>query len=60
MLTEHDFTCPYCLQPISMLLDLSAGSQSYVEDCEICCHPIGISYRAAGGELTAFEAQRLE
>jgi hypothetical protein len=54
MLEEHSFTCPYCWQQISMLLDLSAGEQSYVEDCEVCCNPIAISYQAEDGALISF------
>jgi hypothetical protein len=53
---EHFFTCPYCWQQISMLLDLSRGGQSYVEDCEICCNPITISYEIEDGELSGFSA----
>ena len=42
---EKHFRCPYCLERISMILDLSvAGEQSYVEDCEVCCNPIQVSY----------------
>lgn len=50
------FTCPYCGERISMLLDLSAGCQRYIEDCEVCCNPIEISYRAEEGALVAFQA----
>jgi len=57
MLEEHYFTCPYCWEQISMMLDLSAGGQSYVEDCEISCNPISITYDASDGSLTAFDAQ---
>jgi hypothetical protein len=39
-----------------MLLDLSAGGQSYVEDCEVCCNPISISFDSNDGELTSFSA----
>lgn len=54
---EHEFTCPYCLEPITMVLDLSVdGTQSYVEDCEVCCNPIQITYGAADGALTDFSA----
>lgn len=44
MLEEHEFICPYCWENISMLLDLTGGSQQYVEDCEVCCNPISIYY----------------
>ena len=57
---EHFFTCPYCWQNISMVLDLSVPAQSYVEDCEVCCRPIRISYAASDFELKDFEADTLE
>jgi hypothetical protein len=31
---EYAFSCPYCFQTVTMLLDLSVAGQSYVEDCE--------------------------
>ncbi len=37
---EYFFSCPYCWEEISMVLDASVQSQTYVEDCEVCCHPI--------------------
>ena len=60
METEHFFTCPFCWQKISMVLDLSVAEQAYVEDCEVCCRPIRISYTASDFELTFFEAETLE
>jgi hypothetical protein len=41
---EHFFQCPYCWEKISMLLEKSNENQSYIEDCEVCCHPIQIEY----------------
>lgn len=35
--------CPYCGEPIELLVDASAGSQSYIEDCQVCCRPIVVS-----------------
>lgn len=43
-----------------MVLDTSAPGQSFIEDCEVCCHPIQVSYRAADGEISRFEANGLE
>ena len=58
MLEEHFFTCPYCWQEISMLLDLSVEEQSYVEDCEVCCRPILIHYATEEDALVAFDARQ--
>jgi transcription elongation factor Elf1 len=60
MEVEHFFTCPYCWQNVSMVLDLSIDEQSYVEDCEVCCNPIQISYSAQNYELTDFLADSIE
>ena len=33
-----------------MVIDLSAGGQEYIEDCEVCCRPIKIAYGVEDGE----------
>ncbi len=43
-----------------MVFDLSVQSQSYVEDCEVCCRPIDISYTVEDDEIISFEANQLE
>jgi len=43
-----------------MVLDLSVRSQSYVEDCEVCCNPIEISYHVQDDVLVEFAAKTLE
>ena len=43
-----------------MILDLSVRSQSYVEDCEVCCKPIEISYSVADDALASFNAKTIE
>lgn len=44
--------CPYCGESFESTVDLSAGSQRYVEDCAVCCRPIEIMLRVdAQGEL---------
>ena len=57
---EHYFTCPYCGEQISMVLDPSVRRQTYVEDCEVCCNPIEISYAVEAASLSAFSAKILE
>jgi transcription elongation factor Elf1 len=56
---EHHFTCPYCGEQISMVLDLSVRGQTYVEDCEVCCNPIEVSYAVQDGALVQFDAKAL-
>ena len=43
-----------------MLLDLSAESQSYVEDCEVCCNPIAVNFQAAEDEVVEFSAEQMD
>jgi hypothetical protein len=43
-----------------MVLDLSVLRQTYVEDCEVCCNPIEISYTVQDDALASFEAKVLE
>ena len=57
---EFDFSCPYCLAPITMLLDPIVARQRYVEDCEVCCNPIEIAYEVEDEAVVAFEARSIE
>jgi len=43
-----------------MVLDVSAPEQTYVEDCEVCCQPIEVTYSIEDEGLTDFEARVLE
>ena len=57
---EHFFTCPYCWEEISFVLDLSAGEQTYIEDCEVCCRPIQVRYTVDGDEVDDFAADAID
>lgn len=51
--------CPYCGETFETLLDLSAGSACYIEDCQVCCRPIEIGIDvAADGALNSVSARR--
>lgn len=39
-----------------MVLDLSVRRQTYVEDCEVCCRPIKVSFTVEDDELAEFYA----
>jgi hypothetical protein len=37
---EASYTCDFCGEEIVVPIDIAAGrSQSYVEDCPVCCRP---------------------
>jgi len=57
---EHFFTCPYCWERISVLLDNSTPKQKYIEDCEVCCNPFQISVQFENSELVGFQADNIE
>jgi hypothetical protein len=57
---EHSFICPYCGEEISMVLDDSVSRQTYIEDCEVCCRPIEISYMIEDDALVEFAARTTE
>jgi hypothetical protein len=37
--------CPYCGEAFETSADASAGSCTYVEDCQVCCQPIDMELR---------------
>lgn len=58
---EHGFQCPYCGEGITVVIDTSAAGQAYVEDCEVCCQPIELSFAVDDeGALAWFSARRLD
>lgn len=54
---ETEVSCPYCGEPIVLLLDGSAGTQSYIEDCQVCCRPINVHVVPAGDEQLQIEVR---
>jgi transcription elongation factor Elf1 len=57
---ECFFTCPYCWEQISMVLDTSVKGQTYVEDCEVCCQPIEVRYSVEDGAVIDLEARAIQ
>jgi cysteine-rich CPXCG protein len=53
--------CPYCAEQYETQVDLSAGSFTYVEDCQICCQPIELFVEVdATGRLHAVIPRRTD
>jgi hypothetical protein len=46
---EASVVCPYCAEEASIALDPGSGaSQTYVEDCPVCCQPWQVHVDYAG------------
>ena len=42
---------------MSVLLDLSAGSQTLIQDCEICCNPLEFAYEVRDAAVQSFDVR---
>ena len=51
--SEQSTHCPFCGEPITLVVDASAGSQSYIEDCQVCCRPMMVTHEADDGEFVS-------
>lgn len=58
--SEYFFSCPYCMEQISMVIEVFSGNQSYIEDCEVCCRPIDIKYTCEEGQVASFQSDRAQ
>lgn len=51
--------CPHCGERYETAVDLSAGSFSYVEDCQVCCQGIELACNVdEAGALVGVAASR--
>ena len=51
LLVEHSITCPTCWETIAVTFDLTVEDQTVIEDCQVCCNPMTIHFRAENGNL---------
>lgn len=53
--------CPYCWERFEIRIDLSGGSFTCVEDCQVCCQPIQLSCDVSdNGRLVAVKPERMD
>ena len=48
--------CPFCGQTFEIVIDISAGSQRFTTDCEVCCRPFEVSVECEEGEILSVNA----
>lgn len=53
---ERLFLCPYCWEEQFKLIDPSIEIQEFIEDCEVCCNPIGFHIHIEDHEIIVFDA----
>jgi oxygen-independent coproporphyrinogen-3 oxidase len=59
MVDEHKLDCPYCGEAFTAIVDRSAGSQEYIEDCPVCCKAIDVTVQLDHtGNLISLWAKR--
>jgi Cysteine-rich CPXCG len=49
--------CPSCGEPIELTVDTSVGTQTYYEDCSVCCRPMAVRVLCRPGEVLAVEVR---
>jgi len=58
MIETRTISCPYCGEEFETSIDCSAGDQSYIEDCYVCCQPIEFTVNAdTDGTLVNLEVR---
>ena len=57
-LHEVPVECPYCGEPIVLLVDTSQPEQRYIEDCQVCCQPMAIRTEIRHDGSCRVEARR--
>ncbi len=50
---ETTITCPFCGEPTEVSCDEDAGKHVFIQDCDVCCHPIQVvAHVSPDGELS--------
>lgn len=57
-LEEKPVTCPYCGENITILVDCSIPTQTYVEDCQVCCCPIVLNVETGFDDVISIRVYR--
>jgi len=48
-------TCPYCGEPVQLVVDEGADEQDYIEDCQVCCRPMRVVARLNGADADGLQ-----
>ena len=48
VLQVFTLTCPWCWEQYTLTLELMDEEQDFIEDCQVCCHPIQLTLGQSG------------
>jgi hypothetical protein len=52
---EQLLLCPYCGEPVEVTADpVGASSETYVEDCPVCCRPWVVHVSREGEDVVVY------
>lgn len=57
LLAELSVTCPSCWERHPVVIDLTDEQRTLIEDCQVCCNPMQISYQLDGNDVTDIGAE---
>ena len=57
LMVEHPVVCPSCWETTHVLVDVSAGDQTVIEDCQVCCNPMQLTLTIEDGEIVGVDAE---
>lgn len=55
--TTRQIACPHCGEDIAISIDLSGEDQDTIQDCQVCCSPIRVTYSVVDGRIGNFSAE---
>jgi len=56
LLETIPISCPYCGEPVDLMVDCSLERQRYVEDCPACCSPMDLHVTVGDDGMIEVEA----
>ncbi|MEM9172150.1 MAG: CPXCG motif-containing cysteine-rich protein [Pseudomonadota bacterium] len=58
--SEARAQCPFCFESVDLFIDISAGGQTYIEDCPVCCRPYEVRFEADAEGVTELQLDRAD
>ena len=57
LLIEQRVTCPSCWEQHPVVIDLTDEQRTLIEDCQVCCNPMKISFEVDGDDVVSVDAE---